>query len=114
MKLSLIVSALCFSSIALASPTRGTLVVSRELDPRQGVMYSVELKGGEKTTIDAHGTNVGGNIDCVLYKDADAVAEDINAKDSCHMEYTPSTTSVFVLVVVNKGSISNKLTLTVQ
>lgn len=115
MKLNIIMGVLCFASIATASPVKGTFVASHDLPPRQGVIYMIELKGGEDTQIDVNGTNVGGDLDCELYDGGNIISKDTDHhQDSCHMKVAIKKTDKYSLLIINHGTVVDKATMMVQ
>lgn len=75
----------------------------------------MELKGGETTIIDAHGNNSAGDVDCQLLKGIDIVANDSRpGVNACVMQYVPKTTGEYVLVILNRGKVTDTFTCTVQ
>lgn len=115
MKLSLILGMLCVTGAAVASPVMGTFVAAHDLPPRQGVLYHMDLKGGEDTQVDVSGTNAGGDLDCELYDGGNIIAQDTDHhQDSCHMKVAIKKTGKYSLLVINHGTVTDHATMTVQ
>lgn len=115
MKLGIIISILCCAGAALACPVKGTFVASHDLPAHRGIIYMMDLKGGEDTRIDVNGTNAGGDLDCELYDGGEIIAKDIDHhRDSCHMKMTIKKTGNYSLLIINHGDVDDKATMTAQ
>ncbi len=70
---------------------------------RQFMNYDVKFKGNEDAVVVVRGDGHG-NLDCYAYDaNGNRVASDSDNQDNCLLEWKPSKTAMFRIVVANHG-----------
>ena len=109
-----VVSFMCLSATAFASPEKGTLMTYRELLPRSQTTYLLHLRGKEKTVIDVL-TEGEGRVNCTLFThDGVDVGHDAASPHGCHIVIVPGKKADFTLNIDNENESPMKMTLLVQ
>jgi hypothetical protein len=95
--------ALTFTTSAFADPTGGSKSDNDLLHPGQVVTYRVMLEPNEKTRFILQGDG-DGDIDCMLFDDnGNIVDSDVDATDTCLIDWTPAWRGTFTFRAVNNG-----------
>lgn len=101
-------SIIAISSGAIASDVRGPLAVTDVVDPYETDVFTLRLRGGERTAIFLRGDS-DTDLDCrLLDSNGNVMDSDSDFTDTCALAVTPRWTGRFTLEIKNLGGVANR------